>query len=296
MAKLFGTDGVRDIAGVKLTCEFAMRIGQAAALALTQPHGSARSKVVIGKDTRASSDMLEQAVSAGLTAMGVDVVLLGVIPTPAVAWLCAKYEADAGIVISASHNPYEHNGIKIFGKGGRKLTDARAGGHRGAAVAKRGLSRRKVGQRDWQGLLPLHGGAGICGAPGRRGAGYFPDFKVVVDAANGAASTTVGLLAKRLAIPMVIINDQPDGVNINDNCGSTAPEALCRAVVANRARLGIALDGDADRVVAVDEKGEVVDGDKLIAVFASYLKEKGRLTQDKVAVTVIGATWALSST
>ena len=124
MAKLFGTDGVRDIAGVKLTCEFAMRIGQAAALALTQPHGSARSKVVIGKDTRASSDMLEQAVSAGLTAMGVDVVLLGVIPTPAVAWLCAKYEADAGIVISASHNPYEHNGIKIFGKGGRKLTDA----------------------------------------------------------------------------------------------------------------------------------------------------------------------------
>ena len=287
MAKLFGTDGVRDIAGVKLTCEFAMRIGQAAALALTQPHGGARSKVVIGKDTRASSDMLEQAVSAGLTAMGVDVVLLGVIPTPAVAWLCAKYEADAGIVISASHNPYEHNGIKIFGKGGRKLTDAQQEAIEALLSQSEGFpagkSGNEIGRVYYLSTAAQEYVEHLAGVA----QGYFPDFKVVVDAANGAASTTVGLLAKRLAIPMVIINDQPDGVNINDNCGSTAPEALCRAVVANRARLGIALDGDADRVVAVDEKGEVVDGDKLIAVFASYLKEKGRLTQDKVAVTVM---------
>ncbi len=286
MAKLFGTDGVRDIAGTKLTCEFAMRLGRAAAVALTQPRESGRSKMVIGKDTRASSDMLEQAVAAGLTAMGVDVVLLGVIPTPAVAYLCHKYEADAGIVISASHNPFEHNGIKIFGKGGRKLSDEQQE-HIEQWLESDALPAGKSGDDIGRVYYLSSAAQDYVEHLASATDGYFTDFKVVIDAANGAASTTARLLAKRLAIPAIVIHDEPNGVNINDNCGSTAPQTLSQAVLANRARLGVAFDGDADRLIAVDERGELVDGDKLMAIFTTYLKEQNRLPADKVAVTVM---------
>ena len=286
MKKLFGTDGVRDIAGTKLTCELAMRIGQATAEILTVPVQGQRSKVVIGKDTRASSDMLEQALAAGLCSMGVDVVLLGVIPTPAVAYLCKKYEADAGVVVSASHNPFEHNGIKVFGQGGHKLTDEQQEQIERfleEETAPAGKSGDEIGRvyylssaiSDYVEYLA------------KTTDGYFTDFKIVIDAANGAASATAEKLAKRLAIPAVIINDQPNGSNINLNCGSTAPTGLAQAVLEHRARLGFAFDGDADRVIVVDERGELVDGDRLIAIFAAYLKEKGALKGDKVAVTVM---------
>ncbi|MBQ2697897.1 MAG: phosphoglucosamine mutase [Clostridia bacterium] len=286
MGKLFGTDGVRDIAGAGLTCELAMRIGQAVAEALVQKGTDDRRKVVLGKDTRASSDMLEQAVAAGLTSRGVDVVLVGVISTPAVAFLCDAIRADAGVVISASHNTYEHNGIKVFAAGGRKLTDAQQ------QAIETLLEQPQIGQpcRDNAvGRVYYHNNAAhdYVEHLAKAADGYFDDFKVVVDAANGAASSTIHLLAKRLAMPCVIINDQPDGSNINHNCGSTSPEMLAEAVRTHRARVGVAFDGDADRILAVDEKGEIIDGDRLMAIFATYLKEQGQLKNDKIAVTIM---------
>lgn len=285
MGKLFGTDGVRGIANQELTCDLAFSLGRAAAVVLTR-QTKHKAKFVIGKDTRISSDMLECAMAAGICSAGCDVVSLGVIPTPAVAYLVKKYDADAGVVISASHNPFEHNGIKIFSGGGYKLSDALEN-----EIEDVVLNGREV---------PEPVGAGLGRLTTARTAvddyvkalydttdTLFENIRVCIDCANGAASVTAPKLFDRLGCKCVVINNQPDGTNINAGCGSTHIEALAKETVRNRCQLGIAFDGDADRLQAVDENGVLVDGDRLMAIFANYMKAHGTLKKDTVVATTM---------
>ena len=282
MALKFGTDGVRDIAGTVLTPEFAMKLGQAAAAALV-PDG--RGLILIGKDPRTSSDMLEGALAAGICSVGVSVMLLGVIPTPAVAYLMKLYNANAGIMVSASHNPFEYNGIKMFGASGAKLSDAEqdeltehvydaefpkvraCGGNVGTVLYA------KAAIEDY--VEHLYSAAN----------GDFDGAKVVFDGANGAASKTIELLAQKLKIDAAYMNIEPNGLNINEKCGSTYPKMLQAAVLEQGAQLGIAFDGDADRIIVVDENGDIQDGDKLLAIFASYLAKNGNLKGNALVAT-----------
>ena len=284
MGKLFGTDGIRGVANETLDAKLAYRVGQAAAISLCDDSGT-KPTVVIGKDTRISSDMLEGALVAGLTACGCNAILLGVIPTPAVAYLTVYLHADAGIVISASHNPYEHNGIKMFSSEGFKLSDA--------------LEARIEELILREGELPVktHGQIGQV-MSGSFAAEYYLDhlastvedlepLRVLIDCANGAASTTARYLFGRFPLQAEYLNDKPNGVNINEGCGSTHLEALCAAVKDGGYDLGIAFDGDADRCLACDELGHEIDGDKVIALLAVSMKEKGRLDGDTAVVTVM---------
>lgn len=284
MGKLFGTDGIRGIANQTLTCELAYRVGQAAAICLSKAkHGTPT--VVIGMDTRISSDMLEHALLSGLCACGCNAIRLGVIATPAVAYLTVANGADAGIVISASHNPYEHNGIKMFSAEGFKLNDALE-----EEIEELILS---------EGSLPVktHDQLGRI-SDGRQGAEQYMDYlastvqnirglRVLIDCANGSASTTAKKLFSRFEIDATVINDQPNGININDKCGSTHLAALADAVRQGNYDLGIAFDGDADRCLAVDENGNEVDGDKIMAICARNLREKGQLRQNGFVATVM---------
>lgn len=286
MGLLFGTDGVRGVANETLDNNRAYRIGLAAAWQLAQQRGS-RPVVVIGKDTRISSDMLEAALSAGLCAGGANVVQLGVVPTPATAYLTVANHADAGIVISASHNPYQYNGIKIFSAQGYKISDEME-----AAIERMVLS---------QGSMPLKTGGGLGQIYNGHHAldGYthylittvdrpsITDLRVLIDCANGAASKTARRIFSRLGIEVSYINDQPNGVNINDHCGSTHLDLLAERVVAGCYDLGLAFDGDADRCLAVDERGGVVDGDRMLAVCAADLKKRGRLKNNGFVATVM---------
>ena len=284
MGKLFGTDGIRGVANETLDAKLAYRVGQAAAISLCDDSGT-KPTVVIGKDTRISSDMLEGALVAGLTACGCNAILLGVIPTPAVAYLTVYLHADAGIVISASHNPYEHNGIKMFSSEGFKLNDA--------------LEARieKLILQDGELPVKTHGEIGQV-MSGSFAAEYYLDhlastvdglepLRVLIDCANGAASTTARYLFGRFPLEAEYLNDKPNGVNINSGCGSTHLEALCDAVKAGGYDLGIAFDGDADRCLLVDEKGQTIDGDKVMAVCASELKRQGKLSGNTVVATVM---------
>lgn len=284
MGKLFGTDGIRGVANETLDAKLAYRVGQAAAISLADDSGT-KPTVVIGKDTRISSDMLEGALVAGLTACGCNAILLGVIPTPAVAYLTVYLHADAGVVISASHNPYEHNGIKMFSSEGFKLSDA--------------LEARIEELILREGELPVktHGQIGQV-MSGSFAAEYYLDhlastvedlepLHVLIDCANGAASTTARYLFGRFPLQAEYLNDKPNGVNINEGCGSTHLEALCAAVKDGGYDLGIAFDGDADRCLACDEKGQEIDGDKVIALLAMNMKEKGRLDGNTAVVTVM---------
>ncbi len=286
MGRLFGTDGARGVANTELTCEVAMNIGRAAAGVLSAA-AHHRPTILIGKDTRASSDMLEAALTAGLCSVGANVQLLGVIPTPAVAFLVKKYGADAGVMISASHNPCEYNGIKLFGGEGYKLSDeleeqieaivldgagelpCPTGGDVGrvshAARAVEDYVQHLLGTTD----RDLHG------------------MKLVVDCANGSASATAHQLFGDLGADCVFLSDQPDGVNINDHCGSTHMEALSEYVKTHRCFGGVAFDGDADRCLAVDEQGNLIDGDKMIAALAIEMKERGELAGNAVVGTVL---------
>lgn len=282
MALKFGTDGVRGVAGTALTPEFALRLGQAAGTALVPPEGG---KILIGKDTRISSDMLEAALAAGLCSVGADVILLGVIATPAVAHLMKRYGACAGIMVSASHNPYEHNGIKIFGADGAKLSDTEQDRltklvedvnfpeSRASDKAVGRVYSADTALEDYIDHLCDVAGCALTG------------IKVVFDGANGSSSATIKQLAERLGLDASYINISPSGVNINDECGSTHPKGLCEAVLAQKAELGIAFDGDADRVIVVDEKGDVQDGDKLLAIFADYMAGQGSLKGGAVVAT-----------
>ena len=284
MGKLFGTDGIRGVANETLTCRLAYRVGQAAAISLERADGK-RPKVVIGKDTRISSDMLEAALLAGLTASGCDAVRLGVIPTPAVAYLTVHEQADAGIVISASHNPFEHNGIKMFSAQGFKLSDELEAEIEALILQKGELPARTHGEigRIYDGAQLMdvyldHLASTVDG---------LQPIKVVFDCANGAASATAKKLFSRFPLQAEYLSVSPDGVNINENCGSTHLERLSRAVREGGFQLGLAFDGDADRCLAVDENGCEIDGDQIMAVCAEYLTAQGKLQSEGFVATVM---------
>jgi phosphoglucosamine mutase len=284
--KYFGTDGIRGRANGVITPELALRVGQAAGLVFLR--GDHRHRVVIGKDTRLSGYMIESALQAGFTSVGMDVLLLGPMPTPAVAMVTRSMRADLGVMISASHNPFDDNGIKLFGPDGYKLSDD--------------VEMRIEQLLDEDLTRKLASSAGIGRA--RRIDGVFDRYiefakrtlarslsldglRVVVDCAHGAAYKVVPEALWELGADVVAIGVEPDGFNINKECGSTAPEALGRKVREMRADIGIALDGDADRVIITDERGHVVDGDQLLAVIAESWNEEGRLSQPAVVATVM---------
>lgn len=287
MGRLFGTDGVRGVANSGLTAELALDLSVAAAHVIGRVDELDRHPVaVIGRDPRASGEFLESAVVAGLASAGVDVVRLGVLPTPAVAHLTGSTGADLGVMISASHNPMPDNGIKFFARGGAKLEDA-----------VEDAVERRLGQ-TWQ--RPTGAGVGRITDHRDKVEGYIDHLvasvgsradltgiKVVVDCANGAAFYTAEQTYRRLGAEVTTINAAPDGLNINDGCGSTHVEGLQQAVVERGADLGIALDGDADRCLAVDAAGQLVDGDQILAVLAVSLQEAGELTGDTLVATVL---------
>jgi phosphoglucosamine mutase len=307
MGRLFGTDGVRGVAGDDLTSRLAMDLAIAAAEVLdeTGAFGRARAEgrrpvAVVGRDPRASGEFLESAVVAGLAGVGVDVLRLGVIPTPAVAFLTAQKSADLGVMLSASHNPAKDNGIKLFARGGFKLPDAVEDeieaklGQPGRIVTGApdgGFGRvRDDGdsrERYLSHLLasvPAHGPDGAA-EPTR--ARPLAGLRVVVDCAHGAASEVAPSLLRRAGADVIAIGAEPDGENINDGCGSTHLDTLRAAVVEQRADAGIAHDGDADRCLAVDADGQVIDGDQIMAVLALGLKAAGQLAGDTVVATVM---------
>jgi phosphoglucosamine mutase len=284
--KYFGTDGIRGRANGKITAELAMKVGQAAGLAFQR--GDHRHRVVIGKDTRLSGYMIEYALVAGFTSVGIEVLLLGPVPTPAVAMLTRSMRCDLGVMISASHNPFEDNGIKLFGPDGYKLSDEIEGEIEllmDSEIAPRLSKSRDLGRakriesvharyiefakRTLPRNLSLEG------------------LRIVVDCANGAAYKVAPEALWELGAEVFSIGVEPDGFNINRDVGSTAPEALAAKVREMRADIGIALDGDADRVLIIDEKGHIVDGDQLMAVVAQSWQADGRLTQPGIVATVM---------
>jgi phosphoglucosamine mutase len=288
MGKLFGTDGIRGVVNETLTSTLAYRVGQAAALVLGAEKGAGeRPLFLIGKDTRISSDMLEAALTAGLCACGADVVSLGVIPTPGVAYLTVFEKADAGIVISASHNPFEYNGIKIFSGAGFKLSDELEDKiedlilSEGELPVKTGgeIGRVRLGTDESQDYIDY-----IASTV----KGEMIPLKLLVDCANGASSATARrLFAKFPALDVTFFCDEPDGVNINNGCGSTHLDNLSKAVVAGGYDLGVAFDGDADRCLAVDELGREIDGDQIMALCASAMLEEDDLQGNGFVATVM---------
>ena len=276
----FGTDGVRGTANVELTAEFALRLGRAAARVLASD--DVRS-VVVGGDTRQSTPLLDAALSAGFASEGVDVIRLGVAPTPAVAEI-ARRRGALGAVVSGSHNPYGDNGIKLFAAGGAKLPDA-VQERIEADLARLPAPSATPGTiedhpDDWVDVYLDH----LRTALGGRRA---PGLRVVVDSANGAAHRLAPSAMQMLGVDVIATGDRPNGTNINDGCGATAPDALAAAVVARGADLGVALDGDADRLIAVDASGTVVDGDHIIAMCAIDMQRRGALRGETVVVTVM---------
>jgi phosphoglucosamine mutase len=311
MGRLFGTDGVRGVAGEDLTSQLAMDLATAAAGMLQEMRAATASRsnggrlvAVVGRDPRASGEFLEAAVVAGLAGAGVDVLRLGVIPTPGVAHLTGALGADLGVMLSASHNPAPDNGIKLFARGGFKLPDAaedeiearmalpgRAGGTPAGGF---GRVRDAAGEREryLAHLLASQPGTGelsaahVASAVGH-GTPALTGLRVVVDCAHGAASALAPELLRRAGAEVIAIGAEPDGENINADCGSTHLEALSAAVTKHGADAGIAHDGDADRCLAVDADGEIIDGDQILAVLALDLKARGRLTGDTVVATVM---------
>ena len=286
MARLFGTDGVRGIANKELTPELAMNLGRAAATVLAV-NSRRRPLFVVGMDTRISSEMLSNAITAGLCSVGADVLILGVVPTPAVAYLIGKYKADAGIMISASHNSAEFNGIKMFSGDGYKLPDvleeqieeivlneiksseALIGGDVGKVTYMNSAIKDYVDHLKSTVPNSLDG------------------LKIAVDCANGSASVVAEELMKQLGADATILYDKPDGININEGCGSTHIENLSKYVVENKMDLGVAFDGDADRCLCVDENGELIDGDQVMAICSLDMKERGRLAKNTVIGTIL---------
>lgn len=286
MGKLFGTDGIRGIVGETLTADMAYRVGQAVATVLAEDKKSAP-EITIGKDTRISSDMLESALIAGICSVGGNVVPLGVIPTPAVAYLTVQRKADAGIVISASHNPYEHNGIKVFNSRGYKLPDETE-----ARVEALLLSDAPITEKTGSEIGTMIRGMRearenyidhLCATIEDDLSG----LRVCVDCANGAASATAPDLFRRFKARTDIMHAVPNGVNINNRCGSTHLESLQETVVNDGYDIGVAYDGDADRCLMVDEKGNIIDGDKIMAVCAMDMRRAGKLNGNAIVATVM---------
>ncbi len=285
--RLFGTDGIRGTANVDpMTAETALQLGQAAGLMFVR--GNHRHRVVIGKDTRLSGYMIEPALVAGFIAAGMDVTLVGPLPTPAIAMLTRSLRADLGVMISASHNQFEDNGIKLFGPDGFKLSDQTESEIEELMAADR--SGRLAGSRQLGRAARLEdaGGRYIEAAKATFPRGLTLDgLKIVVDCANGAAYRVAPTVLWELGATIVALGVEPDGFNINRGCGSTVPEYLRAQVVEHEADLGIALDGDADRLLLVDERGELVDGDQILALIARSWKRSGRLQGDGVVATVM---------
>ncbi len=288
MGKLFGTDGIRGIANeYPITCEMAMDIGRAVAHLFSV--GTDRSKIVIGKDTRISGDMIESALVSGICSMGVDAVIADVLPTPGIAYMTSSTDANAGIVISASHNPFYDNGIKIFNKKGFKLSDAKEEeiehiilNEKSALMCKtvrdtgRAFKNEDAVKNYIHFLkLALPDGFSLKG------------MKIAIDCANGATYQVAPKLFKDLGADVESICIKPDGKNINENCGSQHPEALIEIVLKNEANIGLAFDGDGDRLIAVDEIGNVTTGDQILAVCANMLKQKGKLANNIVISTIM---------
>lgn len=286
MGRLFGTDGVRGIANELLGCELATSIGRALGHVLSSNH-KYRPKVVIGMDTRISSEMLASAVAAGLLSVGSDVMLLGVVPTPAVAFLVRKYKAKAGVMISASHNPYEYNGIKVFGEEGFKLSDELE--EQIESIVLDNTPELKLAESKNIGKLLAAPDAIVDYLEYVKGTKNvrLDGIKVAIDASNGSASVTAESLFSSLGAEVYMIYDTPDGININDGCGSTHLGELKKYVVENKMDLGVAFDGDADRCLAVDEFGREIDGDFIMAILSLDMKEKGELNKNTVVGTVL---------
>lgn len=286
MGRLFGTDGVRGIANTELTPELAFHLGKAGAYVLSR--SKERPVVLIGKDTRISGDMLEDALSAGILAMGGDVIKVGVLPTPAIAYLVRKLEATAGVVISASHNPFEYNGIKFFNGEGFKLDDSIEDEIEDIILRDVDVSSHIMGEA-----------LGRSQELDDDALALYADFlkstidmdlkgmKLVLDCANGASYKVAEKVFRELGAEVTILANEPDGLNINDGCGSTHPENLQEAVRREKALVGLAFDGDADRLIAVDENGEVINGDQMMYICAKMLKEEGALNENLVTATVM---------
>lgn len=287
MGRLFGTDGVRGIANSELTPELAFNLGKAGAYVLGK-NVDKKPVFIIGMDTRISGDMLENALAAGILAVGGDVLKVGVLPTPAIAYLVRHYGADAGVVISASHNPYEYNGIKFFNSEGYKLDDD----------IEEEIEDIIIRHIDVNSHI-THDRIGQCREGDENALELYADFlvntcdfslqgsKVVLDCANGATFQVAEKVYRRLGANVVVIGANPNGTNINDGCGSTHPELLQEAVIREGAFVGLAYDGDGDRLIAVDERGRILDGDRLICICAAMMKEEGRLENNIVTGTVM---------
>ncbi len=286
MGKLFGTDGVRGIANSELTVDLAYKLGQAGAYVLTKENAH-KPTILIGRDTRLSGEMLTAALIAGICSVGADAINIGVVPTPAVAYLTREYEADAGVVISASHNPVEYNGIKFFNNKGYKLSDE-----------LEDEIETLIEENCKSIQLPV--GTGIGRVNYRNESIYdyirfakkqisyrFDGLKVVIDCANGASYVSAPETLRQLGAEVVIIHNEPDGTNINKQCGSTHMDDLKAYVIQVGADLGFAYDGDADRCLAVDEHGQFVDGDQIMAICGNYMKDKGTLAKDTLVGTVM---------
>lgn len=287
MGRLFGTDGVRGIANKDLTNDLAMKIGAAAATVLLREAKSKKPTVLIGKDTRASGDMLEAALTAGLCSVGCNVLSIGIVPTPAVAYLVGLYECEAGIMISASHNPCEYNGIKIFQKTGYKLDDSIEEEIEAIILDNAEEIDVKIGGEVGNRLYSKNAVNDYIDHVVSTTDVRFDGLRIALDCANGSASVCAKDIFTKLGAKCIMLSDTPDGTNINDNCGSTHPEELMSFVKDANLDLGLAFDGDADRMLAVDENGCLVDGDKVIAICANKMKQEGTLKKDTAVVTVM---------
>lgn len=286
MARMFGTDGVRGVAGTELTIDLAMKLGQAGAYVLTKTK-SHQPTIIVGCDTRISGGMLANALMAGICSVGANAIYVGVVPTPAIAYLTRKHKVDAGVVISASHNPMEFNGIKFFNGEGYKLSDE-------LEDEIESLIRNNMEDIDF----PIGPGIGKVEYRFDIRDEYvefqkktvpvdLSSLKIVIDCAEGASYYTSVKTLKDLGANLIAIHTKPDGTNINANCGSTHMDELRARVVLEKADVGIAFDGDADRMLAVDENGKVVDGDEIMAICGNYMKQKGTLAKNTVVVTVM---------
>ena len=291
MRKYFGTDGIRRIANTELSPELVYKVAKAGAYVLSK-HTDKTPTILIGRDTRLSGTLIESAMVAGFLSYGANVKLLGVMPTPAVAYLTRKLQADASVVISASHNTFEFNGIKYFSNKGMKIPDE---------LEEEIEETMESGKLDELTAVKDKIGVSEIRTDLLDEYIYFfrknfddniekynkPDFRVAIDTANGATYKAAELIFNLLGINHEIINNNPNGININENCGSTHLESLKQYVIKNKMSLGIAYDGDGDRCLAIDENGEEIDGDKILAILSKYLKEKGKLSKDTIVATVM---------
>ena len=286
MGRLFGTDGVRGVANCELTPELAFKIGKAGAYVLAK-EGANRPKIIVGKDTRISGDILEYALISGILSVGAEVCRVGVIPTPAIAYLVREKKFDAGVMISASHNTFEHNGIKFFNNEGYKLSDSIEEEIEAIILDGKEEIENAVGEN----LGRVYDDLSLCedyiNFAVKTVSNKLDGIKVAIDCANGASSVTAEKALKMLGADVCVINNEPNGININENCGSTHINAISEFVKKVGADVGLAFDGDADRVLAVDENGDLIDGDKIMTIIGLDLKKNGKLKNNTIVATVM---------